>query len=977
MALPVTDTFTTGSDQALTSYSAAWTVLEGSPNVAAPAGLDAGGGGYSTARRNDETFNADQYAQLVLVPSGGTYPGPAVRCQSGANTSYHCETDGSGTVYLSKCVAGSQSTLTSFSQSASTGDVLRLEVTGVGATVTLEVLFAVAASPTSFSTVGTYNDTAGDRITTAGQAGVFVYGSQTFNPQSGAWTAGNLGGGSTPITGSGSAAFGGSGVLTGKGVLVATAALVFASTAVLTGRGAITGTGSTAFGGSGVLTGRGVLASSASAAFGGSGVLTGKGVLVGAGSAAFDGSGTLADAAGPLTGTGSAVFGGSGVLTGKGVLVGAANAALGSTAALTGKGTLVGAGAAAFGSTAALTGKGVLVGAASATFDSAAALTGKGLLVGTGSFAFDGSGALFSVGALTGSGSFTFDGSGVLTGKGILIGSGSFAFDGSGVFSGGDTDITPDVSTTYTYSADPGVYAGGATAQPDASSCSMSSGDPTISTTADQYPAIGDRKHVFPGNGSRVLFPITFSFASSSHLRVWLENSVTGEVMNLLRDQDYEIRGAQVRMVVAPAVGEDLVVLRYSPAMQQAKQLSPAAFSQQLDNGWRLVQEIRERMSRTLHVGNFEGAGEVKVRRSLQTRITSGGIPTVAETVRHVELLMLAHNQGVYVSTNGGVSFSTTPRGYVGMSASAGQCAMAYSPELDTIVASNDVSPPRYSLDRGATWANCVHSTAWSTTPYLPGNKIAWHATLQKFVLFYNRGPHTGGAPYPNSPVTAVSDDGINWTDSGSYPYDGGSPDYNMHGEPYICWLRPDTETAHAVYAGGLYIGTPGSLTTFTRVAQASPSPPFTSRNMQVAHPTSGLVIACENNYKARSINSNTTPFTYTDLGANTNGGNRAVWCDSLGLWVMGGSFDYPRWSTDGSAGSWVTGSGVASGAGGAGTYNTEWCPEAAAAFVCGQSGSTFYAKRSVDGKTWVNCNPFNASSGARPQQIIETVYYD
>ena len=200
MALPVTDLFdqNTGSAQLIATYSAAWTVLEGSLQV--PSGnvgrCEGVGSTYNTARRNDETFNADQYAQIVFVDTGN-YCGPAVRCQSGANTSYHVESNGS-TFYVSKCVAGSQSTLAGpVSQSFAVGDILRLEVSGTGATVTLQVFKALAASPTSFSQVGTdYTDSAGDRITTAGYGGVFVYGS-TAGGGAGEWTAGNLGAAAT------------------------------------------------------------------------------------------------------------------------------------------------------------------------------------------------------------------------------------------------------------------------------------------------------------------------------------------------------------------------------------------------------------------------------------------------------------------------------------------------------------------------------------------------------------------------------------------------------------------------------------------------------------------------------------------------------------------------------------------------------------------------------------------------------------
>lgn len=199
MSLPITDAFNqnSGSAQTLPTYAATWSLLEG--DIVVPTGnlgiFQGNGATYNSGRNNSETFSADQYSQIVWATPGGYYMGPLVRGQSGANTSYHVDSDGSA-YYVSKCVAGSQSTLVGpVSISLSSGDVLRLEVSGTGATVTLKIYKALAASPTTFVQQGSdVTDTAGDRITTAGYAGVFFYGS-TGTYGGGAWEAGNLGGG--------------------------------------------------------------------------------------------------------------------------------------------------------------------------------------------------------------------------------------------------------------------------------------------------------------------------------------------------------------------------------------------------------------------------------------------------------------------------------------------------------------------------------------------------------------------------------------------------------------------------------------------------------------------------------------------------------------------------------------------------------------------------------------------------------------
>lgn len=209
MALPATDGFsqTSGSTQALTTYSANWAIVEGGFNV--PSGANAAAASalnYNTARWTADTFNADQYSQSVITSTllaDGTFGGAAVRCQSGAVTLYHAHTDGSN-VYVDKSVAGTKSGLAGpLSQSFAAGDVIRLEVTGTGATVTLKVFRAAAASPTVFTQIGSdITDTAGDRITAAGSAGIFCYDfNNAGNCRITNWEGGNLSSGDATVTG--------------------------------------------------------------------------------------------------------------------------------------------------------------------------------------------------------------------------------------------------------------------------------------------------------------------------------------------------------------------------------------------------------------------------------------------------------------------------------------------------------------------------------------------------------------------------------------------------------------------------------------------------------------------------------------------------------------------------------------------------------------------------------------------------------
>lgn len=222
MALPVTDAFTSGSTLGLAAYGA-YEVLEGALSViGGTPGVAVSSGAYNTARRTDETFGAAQFSRVVITAAqiaNGIYAGPAVRCQSGANTSYHVETNGSN-YYLSKCLAGTQTSPAGpVTLSFAAGDVLGLEVEEVAGTTTLRVYKALAASPTSFTLDATYTDTSGP-ITTAGTAGIFAYGNSSTTPVIGTWTTGNLAGAPAPTitsTSSATPANGSSLTITGTG----------------------------------------------------------------------------------------------------------------------------------------------------------------------------------------------------------------------------------------------------------------------------------------------------------------------------------------------------------------------------------------------------------------------------------------------------------------------------------------------------------------------------------------------------------------------------------------------------------------------------------------------------------------------------------------------------------------------------------------------------------------------------------------
>jgi len=145
----------------------------------------------SCVRADVAPDSADYFAQLKLdAVTGGGFIGPAVRCQSGAATYYALYAD-TADIYLGRVVAGSWSTLDSVTGGTiSGGDVLKLAVVGTGATVSL-TCYRNGSLITDIGTNGTYNDSSGDRITTAGYAG--VAGWNNLNTYGDDFEADNLG----------------------------------------------------------------------------------------------------------------------------------------------------------------------------------------------------------------------------------------------------------------------------------------------------------------------------------------------------------------------------------------------------------------------------------------------------------------------------------------------------------------------------------------------------------------------------------------------------------------------------------------------------------------------------------------------------------------------------------------------------------------------------------------------------------------
>lgn len=138
MALPVTDNFTGSNGTALTTYSSSWSINAGDFAIQGNA-LAANGATSTTesaARRNDEAFPPNQYAQATISAKGAVLNakiGVGVRIATDGSANYYgiYYDDDSGDVLMFKVVGGTWTQLgAAFNGTLAVGTIIRLEIKG-------------------------------------------------------------------------------------------------------------------------------------------------------------------------------------------------------------------------------------------------------------------------------------------------------------------------------------------------------------------------------------------------------------------------------------------------------------------------------------------------------------------------------------------------------------------------------------------------------------------------------------------------------------------------------------------------------------------------------------------------------------------------------------------------------------------------------------------------------------------------------
>lgn len=150
--------------------------------------LGATGGANEFYFWNSGSWAANQYAQIYNQNiAGTTVNNGGVMVRADATNGYYCIYVG-GTIYVGRINSGTVTSVTSFAQSISVGNGLRLTVTGTGSATRLQ---CSVDTGTGFSNVGSSIDPGGTYINSGGP-GISSYSNGGANAVWGNWSASDL-----------------------------------------------------------------------------------------------------------------------------------------------------------------------------------------------------------------------------------------------------------------------------------------------------------------------------------------------------------------------------------------------------------------------------------------------------------------------------------------------------------------------------------------------------------------------------------------------------------------------------------------------------------------------------------------------------------------------------------------------------------------------------------------------------------------
>ncbi len=179
-----------------TASDGVWAIVNDFLNVYKPAS-DGGvyGGSQACVRYVGATFAADHRSELtcrVLTPGSFSFIGVAVRCQSGSDTRYWLQTDGTNWFFF-KRISGSGTLINSGTLSLTSGAKIALEVTGAGSATRLTAQYDTGSGWTNWTGIvsadpgSTYIDGGAPGVQGDGGFGTSILGDD--------WVGSDLGGG--------------------------------------------------------------------------------------------------------------------------------------------------------------------------------------------------------------------------------------------------------------------------------------------------------------------------------------------------------------------------------------------------------------------------------------------------------------------------------------------------------------------------------------------------------------------------------------------------------------------------------------------------------------------------------------------------------------------------------------------------------------------------------------------------------------
>lgn len=214
MALPKLEAFTGSDGTALSTYNASWVANVGTMSIRSNNVRGDSSGQFNVFFWNGDTFNNDQYAEIVGIQGDNpTYIGVGLRHAGAGVQTFYYYAASTADSYVAKLVAGTETVLATGGSSA-TNDVLRLEATGTS-------LQAKKNGSNAFSAIT-------DSAIASGKAGIVSYGFHV-NVRGDNWEGGNIGGGGTTYMQSVS------GAITPTGALTRRSNKVYAGSATPTG----------------------------------------------------------------------------------------------------------------------------------------------------------------------------------------------------------------------------------------------------------------------------------------------------------------------------------------------------------------------------------------------------------------------------------------------------------------------------------------------------------------------------------------------------------------------------------------------------------------------------------------------------------------------------------------------------------------------------------------------------------------------